>query len=50
MNNEAFIEVAQDLFSKYGLKKVTMDEIAKNAHISKATIYKNYKNKNTLMD
>ncbi len=50
MNNEAFIEVAQDLFSKYGLKKVTMDEIARNAHISKATIYKNYRNKNEIFN
>jgi AcrR family transcriptional regulator len=50
MNNDAFIEVAQDLFSRYGLKKVTMDDIAKNAHISKATIYKNYKNKNDIFN
>lgn len=50
MNNDAFIDIAQDLFSKYGLKKVTMDDIAKNAHISKATIYKNYKNKNAIFN
>ena len=50
VSNEAFIDVAQDLFSRYGLKKVTMDEIAKNAHISKATIYKKYKNKNEIFN
>lgn len=50
MNNQAFIGVAQDLFSRYGLKKVTIDEIAKNAHISKATIYKHYKNKNEIFN
>jgi AcrR family transcriptional regulator len=36
---------AQKLFSQFGLKKVTTDEIAKDAGISKATIYKFYKNK-----
>ena len=50
MDNEALIEVAQDLFSIYGLKKVTIDEIAKSAHVSKATIYKNYKNKNDIFN
>ncbi len=50
MNNDALIEVAQDLFTRYGLKKVTIEEIAKNAHVSKATIYKNYKNKNEIFN
>ncbi len=36
---------AQKLFSQFGLKKVTTDEIARDAGISKATVYKFYKNK-----
>ncbi|MCF7811131.1 TetR/AcrR family transcriptional regulator [bacterium] len=39
------LEAAQGLFSQFGLKKVTTDDIAHDAGISKATIYKHYKNK-----
>lgn len=36
---------ARPLFSQFGLKKTTTDDIAKRAHISKATIYRYYGNK-----
>jgi len=41
---------AQGLFSQFGLKKVTMDEIAGRAHVSKATVYKYFRNKNEVFD
>jgi AcrR family transcriptional regulator len=36
---------AQSLFSQFGLKKVTTEEISQEAGISKATLYKYYNNK-----
>jgi AcrR family transcriptional regulator len=38
------------LFSQYGLKKVTMDEIAARARMSKATVYRHYRNKQEIFD
>jgi AcrR family transcriptional regulator len=38
------------LFSQFGLKKVTTDDIAKRARISKATIYRYYRNKQEIFD
>ncbi|MBU0690565.1 TetR/AcrR family transcriptional regulator [bacterium] len=39
------IKTAQKLFSQFGLKKVTTDDIAREARISKTTLYKFYRNK-----
>ena len=39
----------QDLFSEYGIRNISMDDIAKNLHISKKTIYKHYSCKNELV-
>jgi TetR/AcrR family transcriptional regulator len=44
------IEAARTLFSQFGLKKVTTDDIARDAHISKATIYKYFRNKTEIFD
>lgn len=41
---------AQALFSQFGLKKVTTDEIARQARVSKATIYRYYRNKREIFD
>jgi AcrR family transcriptional regulator len=41
---------AQTLFSQFGVKKVTTDDIAREAGVSKATIYKYYKNKHEIFD
>ncbi|MEW5922851.1 MAG: TetR/AcrR family transcriptional regulator [Candidatus Zixiibacteriota bacterium] len=44
------IKASQILFAQFGLKKVTTDDIAREGHISKATIYKYFKNKNEIFD
>jgi len=36
------------LFSQFGVKKVTTDEIARVAGVSKATVYRYYKNKHEI--
>ncbi len=38
------------MFSQFGLKKTTTDDIAKRAEISKATIYRHYRNKQEIFD
>ena len=42
------IEIARDLFSKYGYKKVSMDEVAKGAGVTKKTIYTYFKDKESM--
>jgi len=44
------IKSAQVLFAQFGLKKVTTDDIAKEAQVSKATVYKYFKNKFEIFD
>ncbi len=44
------INAAKVLFGQFGLKKITTDDIAREARISKATIYKYYKNKDQIFD
>lgn len=46
---ERILLVADELFIKYGVKSVTMDEIAKQLAISKKTIYQYFKDKNELV-
>jgi len=36
---ELILKVSRDLFAKFGLKKTTVEEIARFAHIGKGTIY-----------
>ena len=43
-------EKADELFRRYGIKSVTMDEIASQLGVSKKTIYQSYKDKNELVD
>lgn len=45
---EQIIEEARTLFTKYGYKKVSMDEVAKKANVSKKTIYSYFKDKEDL--
>ncbi len=47
---QVIIGAAQTLFSQFGLKKVTTDDIARAAKVSKATIYKHYRNKSDIFD
>ena len=41
---------AEELFFKYGIKSITMDDIAKHLAMSKKTIYQFYKDKNELVE
>ena len=50
MKKEQIIEVARELFHKYGFKKVSMDEIAKSANVTKKTIYSYFKSKEELLE
>ena len=50
MKKEQIIEVARQLFHKYGFKKVSMDEIAKEAGVTKKTIYSYFKSKEELLE
>ena len=42
---EIILSIAQKKFARYGLQKTTIDEIARDAHISKALIYHYFSNK-----
>ncbi|MBL7075301.1 TetR/AcrR family transcriptional regulator [candidate division KSB1 bacterium] len=42
---ENILTVAQGLFGRFGLRKTTIDEIAKLARVAKGTIYKYFTNK-----
>lgn len=46
---ESIKSAAQDLFRKYGYHKTSVNEIAKRAKIAKATIYKYFDSKETLL-
>ena len=43
------INKAEDLFLRYGLKSVTMDDIARKLGISKKTLYQYVENKTDLV-
>ena len=45
---EQLLTTASDLFWKYGMKRVPIEEICKEANVSKMTFYKYFKNKNDL--
>ncbi len=45
---EIVINTARELFTKYGYKKVSMDEIAQKAKVTKKTIYTYFKDKQEL--
>lgn len=45
---EKILNTSTKLFLKHGVKKVTMDEIAEQAGVSKVTVYKYFSDKDTL--
>lgn len=45
---EEVINAARDLFTKHGYKKVSMDEIAKEANVTKKTIYSYFSDKEAM--
>ncbi len=49
MIKEQIISTALDLFSQYGIKSVSMDDIARNMSISKRTLYSFFPDKETLL-
>lgn len=49
MKEEQIIETARKLFHKFGFKKVSMDEIAKEAGVTKRTIYTYFPSKEDLL-
>lgn len=48
-NKQWILEKSRDLFMKYGLKSVTMDDLAQRMGISKKTIYQHIDNKADLV-
>ena len=49
-NKEDIMNVAKELFIRYGLKKTTMDEIASGTRKSKTTIYQYFNNKEEILE
>ncbi len=47
---DKILQKATDLFMRYGIRSVTMDEIAVQSGVSKKTIYQFYADKNELVD
>lgn len=47
---EKIIEGAEALFMRYGIKSVTMDDVARELGISKKTLYQYYTDKKVLVD
>ena len=50
LKEEQIIEVARELFHKFGFKKVSMDEIAREAGVTKKTIYRYFDSKEALLE
>ncbi len=46
---EKIIQASHDLFMRYSIKSITMDDIARHLSISKKTIYQYFKDKNDLV-
>lgn len=49
LKQQQIIEAARNLFHKFGFKKVSMDEIANEAGVTKKTIYMYFKSKEDLL-
>ena len=47
---EKILEGAEHLFMRYGIKSMTMDDIAKHLTVSKKTIYQHFSDKNALLE
>ena len=47
---QRIVEKTRELFFRYGLKSVTMDDIASNLGVSKKTIYQYYSDKDSLVE
>ncbi len=49
MKRKQLIHTGRELFWKYGIKRVTVEEICREAGVSKMTFYKHFSNKNELV-
>ena len=49
MKDKQIILAAKELFTKYGFKKVSMDEIASEAKVTKKTVYSYFQSKEELL-
>lgn len=49
MKEKQILNAAEKLFNKYGYKRVSMDEIAKEAGVTKKTVYSYYSSKEELL-
>ena len=47
--DQRILSAADDLFNRYGIKSVTMDDISKSLGMSKKTIYQHFQDKNELV-
>lgn len=47
---EAVITAAQELFARYGFSKTTIDEIARDSHVAKSTIYTHFRSKDDIIE
>lgn len=47
--NEQMVEAARQLFFRYGIRSVTMDELARHLGVSKKTFYQHFKDKADLV-
>ena len=50
IKSQLIVETATDLFIRYGVKRVTVEEICQTTKISKMTFYKYFKNKKELAE
>ena len=50
MSQEEILEGAKELFMRYGIKSITMDDVAREMGISKKTLYQHVKNKTDLIE
>ena len=50
VKRQHIIDTATDLFLKFGVKRVTVEEICRSAKVSKMTFYKYFKNKTELAE
>ena len=46
---EQLIETARELFSRYGIKRVSVEEICRKAEVSKMTFYRSFANKTAIV-
>jgi AcrR family transcriptional regulator len=46
---QSIIDASRKLFMRYGIKRVSVEEICRTADVSKMTFYKHFKNKNDLV-